>query len=121
MREGYIPCKGALLAFFANIPNLVFVGLAIIFKSIHLLGGAEGFNTAFVLLNNLFRFLMSIYLGVIRGIFSGVSDSLMSYFYQAIGYFFAPLLAILATQLGYAFGFKEFRISSLFSGKEDKR
>jgi hypothetical protein len=121
MREGYIPFKGALLSLFANIPNLVLVGLAIIFKSVHLLGGAEGFNTAFIILNNFFRFLMSIYLGVIRGVFSFVSDPLMSYFYQAIGYFVAPILAIIATQLGYAFGFKEFRISSLFGREADKK
>lgn len=119
MREGHIPAKGALLALFANIPNLLLVGLAIIFESISLLGGPEGFNTAFVLLNNFFRFLLSMYLGLIRGIFSFLGDTLIGYFYQAIAYFFAPLLAIGATQLGYSFGYREFRISSLFSSKEN--
>lgn len=115
------PLKGTLLGLFANVPNLVIVGLAIIFKSVYLLGGAEGFNTAFILLNNFFRFIMSIYLGLIRGIFSSVTDVDMSYFYQAIAYFFAPVFAIGSTQLGYSLGLREFRLTSLLSPKDSEK
>ncbi len=113
--------KGGLLAVYANIPNFLIVGLALIFKTVHLLGGPEGFNTAFVLLNNFFRLLMSIYLGIIKGVFSFVTDVEMSYFYQAIGYMVIPVFVIAVSQLAYTMGYNEKRFSNLILGKNEKK
>ena len=112
--------KGALMGFYANLINFVVVGIAIICKLIHFGGGAEGFNFAFAILNALFRFAMSMYLGLINGIFSFITDIEVSYLVQSIGYFVIPVIAVAVTQLGYYLGSREIRILSLFSGKKSE-
>ena len=110
------PMKGALMSVYANIPNFLLTGLAIIFKILHFVGAGEGFHSAFALLNSFFRFIMSVYLGLIKGIFSGLDDEI-GFFVQAIAFFVIPVLAIAVTQLGYFLGSKEKRIRDLFSPK----
>lgn len=112
------PFKGALLSLFANLINFLTVGIAIICKIIHAFGGDEAFNFVFAILNTFFRFILSMYLGAINGIFSYISDVDTSFLVQSIGYFVAPIISILVCQLGYWLGSREFRFWSLFSGNK---
>ncbi len=112
--------KGGLMSVFANIPNFIISGLALIFISLYLLGGSEVFYTAFALFNLPLRLIMSIYLGLIMGIFSFASGNI-AFLLETIGYFVIPVFAIVVTQLGYSLGYKEFRISSLFNGTNIKK
>ena len=122
--------KGALLALFANLINFVIVGIAIVCKLIHYGGGAEGFDFAFGILNTVFRFTMSMYLGVIAAIFpfpevdmtSEAASELLAlpYIYQTVAYFVFPIIVIGVTQIGYYLGRRDLRIAYLFSDRNDK-
>ena len=103
------PFKGAALAFFANIINFVLAGVCVICMMLIIDGSAaaEPVNQIF---NLLLRFTNSMYLGMIKGIFASVTDVNLSFLYQSIGYFVAPILAIGVTQLGYFLGTKNFKI-----------
>lgn len=113
-----IPAKGALMALIANVPNFLFTALGIATMLAFMNGADEGFYTAFAVFNLIFRFIESMYLGIIQGVFSGFSyDTDLRYLYEAIGFAIVPIFSILATQLGYSLGSKNIRILSLFSGK----
>ena len=114
------PFKGGLMATFANLPNFLVVGIAIICKMIHYFGGAEGFNLVFGILNALFRFFMSMYLGAIGGIFSFVTDENLGFLLESVGYFLFPIIAIAVCQLGYYLGTREWRFSNLLSSDKSK-
>ena len=118
MSSSYI--KGALISVFANLLNFLVVGIAVILKIVHISGGGEGFNLAFAILNTIFRFGMSMYLGLINIFFVSVTDVDLSYLYQSIGYLVIPVIAIAVTQLGYYLGAKDIRILSLFGGNKKK-
>ncbi len=111
--------KGSLLSIYANIPNFLLSALALIFVSLYLFGGIEGFNSAFAVINLILRLLMSVYLGIIKGVFSFVKDETMIYFFETAGYVVVPLFAILVTQVGYSLGCREIKIFSLTTGKKN--
>ena len=113
-----MPHKGALMALIANIPNFVFTLVAIICMAVYMTTGGEGLYSAFALFNLFFRFIEAMYLGIIQAIFSGFSyDANLQYLLESIGFFVAPLLAVLATHLGYYLGSKNLRILSFVQGK----
>jgi len=111
------PLKGLYMALFANIPNFLIVGVAVICKTIHYNGGPEGFNFVFGILNAIFRFFMSMYLHLIDALLS-FSDLDTTYLVQSIGYLVIPVIMIGITQLAYFLGTREWKITSLFSGKK---
>lgn len=114
--------KGALLALFANIPNYVLAGLAVLFMGIHMISGSDGAYTAFVIFNLLVRFTDAVYLGLLNGIFSFLeTNQNLYYFWQSVGYFVLPTLTILVTQLGYVAGMRNFRIFGAFTAKSKKK
>lgn len=97
--------KGLLLAVFANVPNFVITLISVILVGVYLLGGASGFYTAFGFLNLVFRFFLGMYLGLIQAIFSFFeANSPLSYLWQTVGFFFAPVFALFATGFGYRMG-----------------
>jgi hypothetical protein len=108
-RQKRTPLKGALLGFFANIINFVLAGVCII-SMILIINGNEGAASVNQIFNLIMRFTNAMYLGSIKGIFSGVADVNLSYLYQSVGYFVAPIFAIGVTQLGYFLGTKNFKI-----------
>ena len=117
-RMAPMPAKGAVMALFANLPNILFTVLGVVTMIIFMNGGGEGFYSAFAVFNLIFRFIESMYLGIIQGVFAGFSyDTNLQYLLEAIGFAVAPILAIAATQLGYFLGSKDIRILSFFSGK----
>ncbi len=105
--------KGAKMAFFANVPNFILTLVCVLTFTVFLLTGNQGCETVSRVFDLIIRLFMSMYLGLLQGIFSALrSNENMFYFAQAIGYFVIPVLAILATQLGYTMGTKEKKIFS---------
>lgn len=111
--------KGLFMAIYANIPNFLIVGSAVICKIVHYNGGAEGFNFVFGILNAIFRFFMSMYLYMIDSLFS-FSDVDTAYLFQSIAFLVVPVIVIGVTQLAYFLGSREWRFISLFSDKKTK-
>ena len=100
--------KGARMAFFANVPNFVLTFICVITFAIYLMSGSEVCYTVSTIFNTIVRLFMSMYLGILQGIFSSLkAQTDMYYFAQAIGYFVIPVFAIGATELGYSLGTKE--------------
>lgn len=118
-RQAY---KGLLIGTYANVPNFILTGIAIISMGIFFACGAEGFKAVFSVLNLFFGFLESMYLGIIIAIFPMVeANSDLVYFYRAIAYFLMPIIPIAVSHLGYALGERNFRIVSLFSQKSTSK
>ena len=115
-----IKLKGARIAFLANIPNFVLSFISALTVGLYILG-VEGAQGAAAIFNTFTRLLMSMYLGVLQGAFVAFSAEQFVYqFWQAVGYFFIPILAIAATQIGYAFGMKERKIFPSSNSKHKK-
>ena len=111
--------KGAIFALIANIPNFALAALAVITMLVYLCGGADGFYTAFGVINLIMRFLNAMFLGALQGIFAFAKDnSDMYFFWQSVGYFFAPFLTVLVAHFGYELGMREFRIFKPINHKE---
>ena len=108
-RQKKTPFKGAFLSFFANIINFILAGVCIVSMAL-IINGSEGAVSVNQIFNLLLRFTNAMYLGSIKGIFSGIADVNLSYLYQSIAYFVAPIFAIGVTQLGYFLGTKNFKI-----------
>ena len=110
-----MPHKGLLLAVFANVPNFLLCGLAVIFMSAFIAGGAPWLEQAFGILNLFFGFLESMFLGVIINIFpiaEGMAKSSTDtvYLLRAVAYLAAPVLSIGVTSFAYLMGSKNKRI-----------
>lgn len=115
-----IKLKGARIALLANIPNFILSFISALTVGLYLLG-VEGAQGAAAIFNTFTRLLMSMYLGVLQGVFVAFSSEQFLYqFWQAVGYFFIPILAIAATQIGYSFGLKERKIFPSANPKHKK-
>ena len=105
-RAERVPFKGGLLSLFANLPNFLLTVPTLIL----LISGNVDPQGNFVL-NVLFRFLLSMYLGIVTGIFEFLPDgSTLQVIYETLGFIVMPLFAVGVTQLGYAFGVRNIRI-----------
>ncbi len=105
------PHKGIKLGLLANTPNFIIIGIALVCFVIYMLGGPHGFKSVFAVLNMIFRIFVSMYLGVLQGIFSFISESEDAYYlWQTVGFFVFPLVAALVTHLSYTMGLKEKKI-----------
>ncbi len=111
--------KGAKLAAFANVPNFILAFICALTFAIYLIfDNAVCYNIS-VIFNTIVRLLMSMYLGILQGIFAGLrSNTDIFYFAQAIGYFIIPITAIAVTQFGYTMGRKE---KKLFGSSTHKK
>ena len=115
------PMKGAVMSLVANAPNFVLAIFTILMIVIYILGGTEGFYSAFGVFNLLLRFTNAMFLGVIQGIFSGISDEYLSYVWQSVAYLIMPLFSVAATQIGYSLGERNIRILAAFSTKSNDK
>lgn len=112
------PLKGLVMSSFANLPNFLLTGIAIICLLISMNGGGETFKVIFSVLNLIFGLLESIYTGLVTGIFpvldstASVAAQDMAFLYRTILYMLLPLLSIAVSHLGYAFGEREIKIFS---------
>ena len=108
--------KGAIVAAVANIPNVIFIVLAIIFIGSHLASGSEGMYTAFGVINLVFRLICAMYIGVLSAIFPAeVIDGVITeagktaYLNQSIGYLVCLIVPILAGAIGYYLGMRNIK------------
>ena len=109
--ESFEP-KGAVMAFFANLPNIL---LALGCVIIAICAASPETSAAFTILNFIMRFAMAMFIGLIQGIFSSAGES--KWLLESIAYLVAPLVSILTTQIGYSLGKRNMRIAALFSAK----
>jgi len=101
--------KGFKLGIYANMPNFVFVGFALLLFVIYLISGAEALYTIFGILNGLFRIFVSMYLGIIQGLTDGISGNL-DLAIETILYLVFSLVASLVTYLSYLMGLRDKRL-----------
>ena len=108
--------KGAIVAGVANIPNAIFIVMAIIFIGSYLAGGSEGLYTAFGIINLIFRLICAMYIGVLSAIFPAeIVDGVITeagkaaYLGQSIGYLVCLIIPIAAGAIGYYLGMKNIK------------
>ena len=122
--------KGALLSLYANVINFFIAAVAFVTVFVFMCGYSELslFDPSLAItidkvapnftlelhsvFNILMRFISSLYNGLLRGIFSGMSNAFLVSLYESIGFFFLPLVSILATHFGYVMGLREKKIFS---------
>ena len=101
------PCmlKGAFMALIANIPNFICAVMCIVGQGVYMLTSIDAFKTVGAIFNLVIRLFMSMYLGVLQGVFAAFDNNIDMYFLlQSVGFAILPLLAVLATHVGYTFG-----------------
>lgn len=101
--------KGILLGIYANIPNIIVIGTAILLFVIYMLGGGEWLKSCFAVLNFVFRFFVSMYLGLIQGITSGIANENVSYLVQSILFLVFSLISSVVIHISYILGLRDFR------------
>ena len=78
-----------------------------------MLAEIEVFKTIGAVFNLIIRLFLSMYLGVIQGIFSPFAENVDLYFLlQSCGFFLLPLLAVFTTDIGYRMGMKNIKFFS---------
>jgi hypothetical protein len=113
--------KGLLMSLISGIPTFLLAGACIITMIVHISSGNEALLSAFAVLNMFLRFISSMFLGILQGIFSFLSYNVnLRYLWESVGYFVMPLISAIICHIGYTFGRREFKILSLFSGKSKK-
>ncbi len=101
--------KGLKLGLFANSPNFVFVGLALVLFVIYMASGLEALYTIFGILNGLFRIFVSMYLGMIQGLTNALGGNL-DLTVETILYIAFSAVAAFITYLSYLMGLKDKRL-----------
>lgn len=100
--------KGLYLGAWANSPNFVFIGLALFLFLIYIASGVEVLYTIFGILNGLFRIFVSMYLGVIQGLTSGL-DGNIDLLAETVLYIVFSAVGAVITWLSYLRGLKDKR------------
>ena len=114
--------KGLIMSVIANIPNFLLSGLAIILIVVYMTLGNDGAYTAFGIFSSLTRFLSSMYIGMLQGIFSFLSSNAVEYLlWQTVGYFVLPIASVIVSHVGYTVGIHHIKISSLLGFNKAKK
>ena len=104
----FVPAKGALIALASNSINILLSLGAVISIIIYIAIPNKGAYDAFAIFNLFFRFINSMFIGIIQFAFNSIKDNVNGYYLgQSIVYFFAPLVTILVSYFGYEMGMKE--------------
>jgi len=104
------PGKGIRLGIYANLTNFVVIGLAAILLTIYIISGAEYLYSFFAVLNFIFRFFVSMYLGVIQAICQSYSEFTNMYFLaQTLCFLIFSLISSIVIHVSYTLGFKDYR------------
>ena len=121
-RAERVPFKGGILSLVANFPNFILTAVALIVVLCSDAELAVDLPGAFATLNLIFRFLLSMYTGIIQGIFDFLpAASSVKFLYETVGFLVLPLLSVGVTQLGYAFGMRGIRIFGFVSPKKQNK
>ena len=104
------PTKGLILGAVSCVPAFIITLAGVITSGLYLIGLGDGFNTAFGILNLIFRFILMPYLGVIQWISSYINlGTDMVFFIDSVLFLIVPLTSILLSHIAYSFGLKEKR------------
>lgn len=101
--------KGILLGLYANTPNFVFVGLALVLFSMYMLTGVGAFEAIFGVLSVFFRIFMSMYLGIIQGLTDSLTGDIDLLVETAL-YLAFSLVSAAVVHFSYLMGLKEKRL-----------
>ncbi len=109
--------KGAVLSLFANIPNFVFAGIALVSTAVGGVSESESIvnacNTLYFLFNLLMRFISAMYIGVVSAVCSPLSsDVSLFYMAQSLLFILIPFFTVAVCQMAYSLGKKNFRLFS---------
>lgn len=112
--------KGFLMGLFANVPNLLFALLTILFLIIYMCGGT-GVADALGAFDMIMRFHASMYMGLIRGITPSevvenginVADCMI----ESVLFLLLPLISAAVSHLAYSLGRKDKRIFDFLKKK----
>ena len=111
--------KGILLGLFANAFNFIIVGIALIFISLYMITKATWLMSIFAVLNAIFRIFVSMYLGVIMGLTSSVTQNTeLYYLLQTIGFILFSFVSAAVIHLSYVMGLSG---KSLFGSKNNRK
>jgi hypothetical protein len=111
--------KGLIMSLISSIPTLILAFICVLSLIIYIAGGQEAFYTVFGIVNLLLRFISSMYLGMLQGVFSGLSyDMNLKFLWESVGYFVMPFIAALICHLGYFLGRRETKLLSVFFAKK---
>jgi hypothetical protein len=111
--------KGLIMSLISSIPTLILAFICVLSLIIYIAGGQEAFYTVFGIVNLLLRFISSMYLGILQGVFSGLSyDMNLKFLWESVGYFVMPFIAALICHLGYFLGRRETKLLSVFFAKK---
>ena len=72
---------GAIMSTVANLPNFIIAGLATVSISLYMTLGNDAAYATFGVLNAFMRFLSSMYIGLLRGIFDFMAEEPVQYLY----------------------------------------
>jgi hypothetical protein len=123
-REKKRAYKGALMSFFANLINFILAGVCLISTLAN--RNAVTASSMEQIFNLILRMTNAMYIGLIKGVFSPFAPPDSTIYdpnfviMETVGYLVLPLLAILATHIGYVFGLKEIKIFSSKNSKKNK-
>ena len=115
------PFKGMFSALMANVINFVLAGAATLLMWLYMLTEQDGFKSAFLILNLFMRFLLSVYLGAVQGIFASFESNVnLYYLLQSAGFLVLPLISVLFAHFSYRMGLAEKRIFGFLNPKNKK-
>jgi hypothetical protein len=107
-----VPNKGILLGIFANSTNIIVIGFATLIFILYILTDAEGLFSIYAVLNFIYRFFISMYLGVIQAICSPYAEYHTELYTisQCICFLIFSLISTIVIHFSYTMGTKDIRI-----------
>lgn len=104
------PGKGIRLGLYANITNFAVIGLAAIVLTVYIISKADYLYSFFAVLNFIFRFFVSMYLGIIQAICHSYSAFTDMYFLaQTLCFLIFSVISAIVVHISYTLGFKDYR------------
>jgi hypothetical protein len=105
--------KGFLMGLAANIPNFIVAGICTFSQAMFMANSVEAYKTVGAVFNLIMRLFMSMYIGVLQGIFAPFeSNTDLFFLLQSAGFLLFPFVAILAAHFGYRMGLKNKKLFS---------
>lgn len=113
--------KGVVLSLLANIPNLVLAILASVFSLVGLISGTQSLQGVVASLIVIMRFILSPFHGIVQLVVASVPSGAVYAMWESASFLVLLVIPVIATQLGYSFGMRNFRMFSFMSGKKQDK
>jgi len=113
--------RGMLLGIYANIPNFVITGIALLAIVLYLLGCGPVFYTIYAVPNVISIFFISMYHGIIQGLTNAITDTVIKDLMIGVYYFVIPAVSFLVTHFAYLMGLHDKRIFPTKSAKKSSK